>query len=446
MLKRFIAILTLILISANILFATKYYVSTTGNNSANGSQTAPWLTVQKAASSMVSGDIVNIAPGTYQEIVTVSASNITFIGPATVKQFNVTGNYATITNLNIGTTSTTSDAVMLLGVGDRVMGCAINLHSKPYGAIYIAGSDCIVSDCDITGCYAVQAVVFTTSARNSLVTGCNLHDMHDVDVFRVWGVSNTLSGNTVYDCDNPGYSSIPWHADFIQTFGDNGETAYNITIESNYVHDCTTQIGNLTSDVGNIHDFTFRNNIFANISNCAFVGVKSFWYNNTFYKCGINQDCALYVYQVPNYNSAGSEIVNNVFLQCGNPASTSSGGINANGAVLSNYRIEHNYFAGNNYAAKSEAYIGTSAINGGDPKLVSVGSDFHLQSGSPLIGAATNLSTYFTRDKDGKFRPAAGAWDIGAYEQNGVISSIIPPTVSAISLNASDIDPNTAGL
>lgn len=42
------------------------------------------------------------------------------------------------------------------------------------------------------------------------------------------------------------------------------------------------------------------------------------------------------------------------------------------------------------------------------------GDDFHLASGSGLIGAGANLYSDFTEDIDGDERPSSGAWDVGA--------------------------------
>jgi hypothetical protein len=80
----------------------------------------------------------------------------------------------------------------------------------------------------------------------------------------------------------------------------------------------------------------------------------------------------------------------------------------------------------------------------------STNSNFHLSaSATSLIGQGTNLSTYFNTDKGGNTRPSSGAWDIGAYQYstNTIISTnLTVPTVSAISVNASDINQSQAGL
>jgi len=76
--------------------------------------------------------------------------------------------------------------------------------------------------------------------------------------------------------------------------------------------------------------------------------------------------------------------------------------------------------------------------------------NFNLTSGATdLIGKGTNLSSFFTIDAAGNSRPGLpAAWDIGAYKYgtNSGGSSNSLPTVSAISVNASDINQSQAGL
>jgi hypothetical protein len=57
-----------------------------------------------------------------------------------------------------------------------------------------------------------------------------------------------------------------------------------------------------------------------------------------------------------------------------------------------------------------------------DPKLVTPGSDFSLQSSSPAIDRGVTISG-LTRDYNGTARPQGGAFDIGAYEYVGTIWS-----------------------
>ena len=51
-----------------------------------------------------------------------------------------------------------------------------------------------------------------------------------------------------------------------------------------------------------------------------------------------------------------------------------------------------------------------------DPKFVTNGSDFHLQSGSPAVDTGTNTHVYQSFGLN-PARPQNSAWDMGAYEK-----------------------------
>ena len=53
---------------------SSFYVSTTGNDSNPGTQTAPWRTVQHAADTARAGSTVNVRGGIYEELVAIKAS------------------------------------------------------------------------------------------------------------------------------------------------------------------------------------------------------------------------------------------------------------------------------------------------------------------------------------------------------------------------------------
>jgi Protein of unknown function (DUF1565) len=431
----------LVLSGGRVLFAATYYVSKSGSDSNTGSQASPWLTVQKAAGAVKAGDIVNLGPGTYDESVSISrsgtvAAGITFTGPATVRQFNVNGSYVTLTNLSIGTTNVSAAGVQLGGAGDVVAGCSFNLYSNAFAAVTFTGSGCIASNCDLTGVSQSAVITFWTNSANCLAVACGIHDMHDVDALHVWGVSNFMRGCTVYNLDNPNVAV--WHADFAQIYGDNGESGSFNVVENNYVHDCACQIGNFTTDIGDLHDITFRNNVFVNITRSAYIGIRNFfWFNNIFYQCSTVEGDVLIFYQMPAYDSTGAQVVNNIFLQCGsNPGNTGQGTVGEDGQDLTTLNISYNYFGGAGFAAKNGGYTGTHAVNGGDPKLANISAyDFHLLTNSPLIGAGTNLSQYFAKDRDGNARPAMGNWDIGPYQ----FGSVSPPPPLSINRSAANV-------
>jgi hypothetical protein len=89
--------------------AVTYHVATNGSDAASGSGALPWRTIQKAANTMVAGDVVLISPGDYSEYVVTKAhgrsgSPITFradppnepTNQVVLRQFRVMHEYTTI--------------------------------------------------------------------------------------------------------------------------------------------------------------------------------------------------------------------------------------------------------------------------------------------------------------------------------------------------------------
>jgi hypothetical protein len=64
-----------------------FYVSTTGDDSNPGTQTAPWRTVQHAADTVRAGSTVNVRGGVYDELVTIKASGNATDGFITFKSY-----------------------------------------------------------------------------------------------------------------------------------------------------------------------------------------------------------------------------------------------------------------------------------------------------------------------------------------------------------------------
>ncbi len=69
----------------------------------------------------------------------------------------------------------------------------------------------------------------------------------------------------------------------------------------------------------------------------------------------------------------------------------------------------------------------SSASKNADPKFVTPGSNFQLQSGSPAIDAG--ISSGFNRDIIQTSRPQGTAYDMGAYEYAGSCAG--PPNANA---------------
>lgn len=88
--------------------AAEYYVALTGSDSNFGSVSAPWRTIQKAANTVVAGDVVRVQAGTYAERVTESTDGapgnmITYIadGNVIVRGFYISGDYVRIIGFEV---------------------------------------------------------------------------------------------------------------------------------------------------------------------------------------------------------------------------------------------------------------------------------------------------------------------------------------------------------
>ena len=101
-------------------------------------------------------------------------------------------------------------------------------------------------------------------------------------VWELYGSYNHIANNEVRNCAwTIGNTS---HPDIFQVFGTSG--AHDQLIENNYFHDFAGQIGNLGIDGNDAgwYNWTFRNNIFANIYREFFIYFPVYFYNNTFYR------------------------------------------------------------------------------------------------------------------------------------------------------------------
>src|SRR5437899_4241268 len=65
-------------------FATNYYVAPTGSDSNPGTQSQPFLTIQKGINSAVAGDTVHVQPGTYNTPGLTSSSSGNSGAPITI--------------------------------------------------------------------------------------------------------------------------------------------------------------------------------------------------------------------------------------------------------------------------------------------------------------------------------------------------------------------------
>lgn len=426
-LRRHAIVSAVALLAAGAASAASYHVRTDGSDSScNGSANAAassapncaFQTIGKSVSTAAAGDTVNIQAGTFSGTTSftksgTAAAPITFkaAGSAVIRgNVFTSGNYIVLDGLTISPPS-----------------------AGGYGAVTLSGQNNVLKNCLLTNYGAsagdqATAIIFENSGAYNTVEGCTIRDLNDIDAFHVNGHDQTIRNNVVTNLNQVNYALN--HTDFIQTWGWAGSHSYNILVEGNLVTNSTAQLGNTETDgIADQRDWTFRNNVFANVGAALFSGLPGTrYYNNVFYKVGRAQGYALSLYTQLNYSSVGDEVVNNVFIDNGEDVHFQSASLSQMG------RFSNNYYANADFSAKTNGeQLGSSAVNGGNPAFVSVsGFDFHPLSNSVLINRGADLSTLFTTDKDGNTR--TGVWDIGAFEYGASSSGAITRPAAPLNL------------
>jgi hypothetical protein len=179
--------------------------------------------------------------------------------------------------------------------------------------------------------------------------------------------------------------------------------------------------------------------------------------------------CYLYgnVFHDPNSGAYSARVVearwktqtlysyNNTFVNfTGNPFVYSQ--ISGNGQFSSSSQCRNNIYwnsqistppADMDYEFSSSTVGGAHSISGGTMPFVNLtGKDFHLVTTTGALlprNKGISLVAPYNYDGDGDVRGADGAWDIGAYEVSTGGAGL---SVSQITQNATDVDPNTPGM
>jgi len=411
--------------------AATYYVAKTGSDSNPGTEAQPWLTITKAANTMVAGDTVYVKAGTYSEQVIpansgTSGSYITYsVYPgATVivdrNGFTYPTYYEgcfTITNKGfIKVTgfqcknSTNGFGIVTYGANNIEIRNNYTYNTSESGiAVWHGSHDIIVEGNEIElacndrwqECISVADGSYNVQILNNEVhhSGPGTNGGEGIDVKE--GSHDVLvKGNYVHHINRLGLYCDAWD-----------QATYNVTYDSNVVHDCLYYGMALACERGQRLDhITIMNNVFYDNTNSGIcIGDWDAGYphpmddvkiiNNTCYGNGTGS-WGTGVWHT-NVEATNVVIRNNIFSQN-----------NSHGIYFENNcvgTIDHNLFDG------ATQQYGTSYITG-DPKFVAPASfDFHLQSNSPAIDQGSSVSAP-DHDYDGDSRPNNGVWDMGADE------------------------------
>jgi len=396
-----------------------FYVSSNGNDNNQGTEAAPFKTIQKAASTVAAGDQVFIKRGIYNNDVIINTSGtaekwITFDAyPGDELQvvldggsFKIKSSYFRVSGIKVQnsnngfyvegpgvsnieisrnhTYNSFSSGIVAWGVPWGIDPAGYNhinnlkiINNKVQKACNGGWNECIT---------IAQGVVDFVISENEVYDGGNpINGGEGIDV--KFGCNNGIvANNYVHNLTRRG---IYLDAGGLQKY--QKPSVSNVKVYNNIVHDCVGHgIAVMTEGTGDAHDIDIFNNVLYNNTDDGIMCYKHPTgtglvyniraYNNTIY--GNKRYGILLAFP----GSYGMEFYNNI--------------------CYANINKNFNVSAG--------SFTERNNIFNSDPKFVNaLNHNFHLQQGSPAIDAGISTNAPIN-DIEGNRR--VGAVDIGAYE------------------------------
>ena len=436
--------LALVLAIAAAAQAATYYVATNGDDNNPGTEAQPWATITKAANTLVAGDTVYVKEGTYAEIVRpvnsgTEGNYITYMAyPGHTVINDLDGIRTNFWDAGFVTTAKSYIKVSGFQIKNSTGGFGLLAQENSHHIIfennytynsYNSGigawdsNDIIIDNNEVElACNdGYQECISADNSYNVEITNNHVHHSgpgshggEGIDV--KYGSHDVLvKGNYVHDINRLGIYTDSWR-----------RYTYNITIDSNVVHDCIHYGYAIAAEKGFLLQYiTLINNIGYHNKHAGFAigdwdGGKAhpmydiYCINNTFYnngwtaaEGGDDWGCGIDIMEPKGLQNV--VIRNNIVSD-----NLSATIIDSN--KTAEIHVDHNLIDG--YAGHPDENIGTDYVMG-DPLFVDPeNNDLHIQSGSPAIdmGSSVNAPDH---DMDGDSRPDNGLWDMGADEYLG---------------------------
>lgn len=352
-----------------------HYVDPAGSDANPGTSTAPWQTIQHAADVMNPGDTVIVNDGVYTggtSVVTISGSGtasawlvfraahrwgavIDGQNNSSTMGFNISGNYVHVEGFEVRNTSRYGFEVY--GGSETVAG----IHDVDVVQNHIHDIGHVCSD-DVGGRVGVDAYADNLTIERNVI--------HDVGRFGP-GEQGCIPSTTVWQNHDHGI----YHG-----------VGNNVMIRNNVFYNFT-------------HGWAIQRYSGAGATPTGLTIV-----NNTFAFPNPWRDGQIIIAT----GTTNLLIANNVFYQ-----PTTAGVVFETGG-LTNVTVSNNLTYGGTAMTGASGVAVTGNLDNTDPLFLSVGGfDFHVQLGSPAIGAGMTLSGV-PNDFDGVLR--TGAYTIGAYQ------------------------------
>ncbi|MFA5147283.1 MAG: choice-of-anchor Q domain-containing protein, partial [Candidatus Omnitrophota bacterium] len=434
------AVLCALALFAGWAEAVTYHVNNTdpsASDSNPGTAALPWLTIQKAANTVVAGDIVIVNPGDYNERISFTqghsgnAENKIIFRAEPRRSVTIQGfytlfcNYLRIEGFNI----TNSNPGNIEGPGILIRSHNVEVVDN---YIYeIKGNAAIggywgkpwFNNCYIAGnkIYRCQAGIH--------VQGDNwVVEHNEVERLYEWSTMDPAGGWHFLDCDysrffgnniiissNHFHGAVlsevgASHVDGFQTFTRNGEYASNVTIEGNIIEGFFNQ-GAMIMDEGEgtgyVNNIVIKNNIFKDGVSwgiCVMKNVKDVLVaNNVFFNIETVVNGHPEGIGVGIREESSGRIYNNIFY-----STVTAIGTDATCTVEEDNNLFYDIYS--DFPDRAPHDIWNT-----DPQFLNpADNDFRLLSTSPAIdsGRTVDISTDF----EGTSRPQGSRYDIGAYE------------------------------
>jgi hypothetical protein len=423
--------------TTSVSIGNTYYVAKNGNDNNPGTEQSPWLTITKAANTLVAGDTVYIKEGTYNENVLIknSGSSGMFITFAAYPGDSVTidgkglsvdihdglvqisgSSYINLSGLRVINSRFTG---IMVGRDYETNALSSNIIlEKNYvsntaaSAIFVEdGKNIILDGNEITKAQTMEGLSRQAGETISLVNVDGFEIRNNKlyqNNFESINAKEGSSNGKIYNNDISQHESAGIYVD---AWSGN---SHDIEIFSNKVHDGRASgrgIALAIENGGTLKNVKVYNNI---IYNNAATGIDLAWYSkgtidnisitsNTVYKNGLIDSWGGGI--SADYSAATNVIIRNNIVSKNNHYSIQSKNTNA--------VIDHNLidgYIGGQSEAKGSDYVE------GDPEFVNqANADFHLRNTSPAIEKGS-VNGVPSMDFDGNIRPRNASYDIGAFE------------------------------
>lgn len=397
---------------------TDYYVAKTGSDSNPGTETYPWKTIQKAADTLVGGEIVYMKNGNYNEKVTPqnSGNPDNYITYAAYPAHIVTLDGSGITlDYNHGLFDIENSYIKVSGLQ--------SINSE-YAGIMVANTHHSI----IENCYTYNTVGYGIGVTHSADL---IIDGNEVEKANLGGGGEaiTVAVTERFEVKNNHVHHLP-----VKEGIDAKIKCKDGKIYKNVVHDIESEYRNgIYVDTSSDID-VFQNVVYnVNLGTGIVLGLEETFglenvnvYNNIVYDC---------MYGFTLWGDAEGLIRNLTFIN-NVGYNNEKDGIDTGDIPVDNIIIRNNIFSGNGRyqiyvrGSMTGLIIDHNLINGatqttgddyveGDPKFINpTAADFHLQGDSPAIDSGSSIDAP-SFDFDLNPRPQGAGFDIGAYEDMG---------------------------